>query len=159
MRVCQNPTLVEERNLQCTILRFNIDNNRVVLSGFSRGAISISYLGNSNDEISSIWTAYFAHAHFDGCCQNIPGNPKERINRMRGKKTLIAVGKNDIAQKCSKNAYLQLDALKFPVTYIEIPDIHTDKWKNLAHNPFWILHESQATEAARNWLKNLFVKD
>ena len=139
--------------------KFNIDKNKIVLSGFSRGAISISYLGNSNDEISSKWAAYFAHAHFDGCCQTIPGNCEERINRMKDKETLIAVGKNDIAHKCSTDAYRKLTNLECPVTYLEIPDIYTDKWENLAHNPFWILEDSEAAEDARNWLKNLFTDD
>ena len=140
--------------------KFVVDNDKIILSGFSRGSICVNYIGNCNDTISSKWAAYFGYAHFDGCCQIIPwGIHEERINRISGKKFLIAVGENDIAENCSKNAYNQLKDKGFPVTYIEHPDVHTDKWKNEAHNPFWILEDSEVAEEARNWLRNLFTED
>jgi hypothetical protein len=149
--------------------KFNIDNNKIILSGFSRGSVCVNYIGNCNDIISSKWAAYFTYAHFEGCCQITPGNLDERINRMNAKKILVAVGQNDLAKICSKNAYLKLQKQKLPVTYIEHPDIQintwinaynpSDPWINLNHNPFWILEDSDASEEARSWLKNLFIKD
>lgn len=131
--------------------RFCIDNDKIVLSGFSRGAVSTSYIGNYNDEIASKWAAYFAHSHFDGCCQTLLGNTNERIARIQKKKVLISVGEQDIAKKCSRGAYENLLKGGYSVTYIEVPD--------LDHSPFWILEDSESAEEARNWLRNLFTED
>jgi len=49
------------------ILRdFGGDPRRVLLDGFSRGAIACGYLGLHDDETSALWTALFAYSHFDG---------------------------------------------------------------------------------------------
>ena len=138
--------------------KFHIFEDRIILAGFSRGAVSTSYIGNYNNEIKSKWCAYFAYAHFDGCCQTCLGDPDKRIKRINGRKVLIAVGENDTAKKCSKEAYLKLKAYGFPATYIEHHDIHTDKCLNLSHNPFWILEDSEPAQKAREWLKDLFKK-
>ena len=100
--------------------------------------------------MSSKWAAYFAHAHFDGCCQTLLGNTEERIARIQKKKVLITVGGNDIAKKCSLNAYRRLLEKRCFATYIEIP--------GFSHSPLWILEESESAQKARNWLKNLFIK-
>jgi hypothetical protein len=126
--------------------KFHIDNDRILLSGFSRGSVSTSYIGNYNDSISTKWAAYFAHSHFDGCCQTVLGSPKERINRIKTKKVLISVGENDIAKKCSKEAYERLIDDGISATYIEIP--------NLDHSPAWLLEESESAEKARRWLRD-----
>jgi len=130
--------------------RFRIDSDKIVLSGFSRGAVSTSYIGNYNDEISSKWSAYFAHSHFDGCCQTLLGNTDERISRIQKKKVLISVGGHDIAKKCSRGSYEKLLKGGYDVTFIEVP--------GLEHSPFWILEDSEVAEEARNWLRNLFTE-
>jgi predicted esterase len=129
--------------------RFRIDNDKIILSGFSRGAVSTSYIGNYNDEISSKWAAYFAHSHFDGCCQTLLGNTDERISRIQKKKVLISVGGHDIAKKCSRGSYERLLKGGYDVTYIEVPD--------LDHSPFWILENSESAQKARDWLQDLFT--
>ena len=129
--------------------RFRIDNDKIVLSGFSRGAVSTSYIGNYNDEISSKWAAYFAHSHFDGCCQTLLGNTDERISRIQKKKVLISVGGDDTAKKCSRGSYERLLKEGYDVTYIEVPDLN--------HSPFWILENSESAQKARNWLQDLFT--
>lgn len=131
--------------------KFRIDNDKIVLSGFSRGAISTSYVGNYNDEISSKWAAYFAHSHFDGCCQTLLGSTEERLNRIQKKKVLISAGALGTAKKCSWEAYTKLSKEEYSVTYIEVPD--------LGHSPFWILEDSGAAKEARIWLRNLFPED
>lgn len=42
------------------------DGKRVLLAGFSRGAIGVHYLGLQDDEIASLWSAFLCHSHYDG---------------------------------------------------------------------------------------------
>jgi hypothetical protein len=130
--------------------RLSVAKDKIILSGFSRGAIGVCCIGNYNDEIASKWSAYFAHSHFDGCCIPIPGLDM-RLNRIGKKKVLITVGENDLAKGCSKEAYEKLLRKGHAVSYIEVP--------SLEHSPFWILENSESAENARNWLKNLFTED
>ncbi len=46
--------------------RFGADPDRVVLTGFSRGAIACGYIGLRNDRISSLWCGIHPCQHFDG---------------------------------------------------------------------------------------------
>lgn len=46
--------------------QFGGDPNKVVLCGFSRGAIAVSFLGLHDDEISDLWSGFVTHDHFDG---------------------------------------------------------------------------------------------
>lgn len=137
--------------------RFSINNEQLIVAGFSRGAICVNFIGNCNDIISAKWAAFFVNAHFDGCCQLVSGNVEERMSRIGGRRVLIAVGENDIARSCSLGAYNKLCALGASVCYIEAPDVITDLWKNCPdHNPYWIMEDSAAAQAARDWLKRLF---
>jgi hypothetical protein len=45
---------------------YNGDPTRVVLAGFSRGAIGVNYLGLANDAIAALWCASIAYTHYDG---------------------------------------------------------------------------------------------
>jgi hypothetical protein len=38
----------------------------VVLCGFSRGAIAVSFIGLADDEIAGLWCGLVTHDHFDG---------------------------------------------------------------------------------------------
>lgn len=46
--------------------KFGADPNRVVLTGFSRGAIACGYIGLRNDEISQLWCGMHMCQHWDG---------------------------------------------------------------------------------------------
>ena len=45
---------------------FGADPNKVFLCGFSRGAIGVNFIGLHDEQISSFWTAFITHDHFDG---------------------------------------------------------------------------------------------
>ena len=45
---------------------FGGDPKRVVLCGFSRGAIACNYIGLRDDTIASLWKAFICHSHYDG---------------------------------------------------------------------------------------------
>ncbi|WP_430933352.1 hypothetical protein [Saccharicrinis sp. 156] len=45
---------------------FNADEEKIVLTGFSRGAIACGFIGLRNDSIASLWKGIHACQHFDG---------------------------------------------------------------------------------------------
>jgi hypothetical protein len=126
--------------------RFTID--KKIIAGFSRGAVSCSYIGNFNEEISNKWDGYFAHAHFDGCCQTVKGDVQERIERIKQKKVLLSAGCDDIALKCTEMSYERLITNNIPVTILKIP--------NTGHHPYWILEQNNEAEQARKWARSFF---
>jgi hypothetical protein len=46
------------------------DNDNLILSGFSRGAIACGYIGLSNDNIAGLWKGFVACQHYDGSAWN-----------------------------------------------------------------------------------------
>ncbi|MDR1486080.1 MAG: hypothetical protein LBT09_14840 [Planctomycetaceae bacterium] len=46
--------------------RYGGDSKRVLLAGFSRGAIACFYIGLHDDQIAPLWAGFFCHSHFDG---------------------------------------------------------------------------------------------
>ena len=61
------PTLKHLRESVQSLCRdFSGDETKVVLAGFSRGAIACNYLGLHDDETSKLWSAFFAYSHYDG---------------------------------------------------------------------------------------------
>lgn len=126
--------------------KFKIRDDAIVIAGFSRGAIADSYIGNWNDEISAKWTGYFGHAHFDGSVWGGYDYP-QRLARIGHRKVLLTFGDQDTAKDVSLLAYDQLKKDGAEVEFIEVPC--------LTHTPHWILENSQASDEARVWLKNL----
>ena len=42
------------------------DPGRILLAGFSRGAIGCNYIGLRDGEIAKLWRGFFAYSHYDG---------------------------------------------------------------------------------------------
>ena len=63
---------LEETKRYCTATvqdvcrRFGGDASRVVLCGFSRGAIACNHVGLHDDAIAALWRGFFCHSHYDG---------------------------------------------------------------------------------------------
>lgn len=63
----QNATVAyAKQNVPGIIKRFNADPKKVLLCGFSRGAIGVNFLGLHDDEVAKLWTGFVTHDHFDG---------------------------------------------------------------------------------------------
>ena len=45
---------------------FNGDPTRVILAGFSRGAIACNYIGLHDDSIAKFWSGMICHSHYEG---------------------------------------------------------------------------------------------
>ena len=78
------------------IEQYNGDKNCVILCGFSRGAIGTSFIGLHDDEIASLWTAFYTHDHFDGLQEwkgSKWGSPLSKFRAEARTRLLRAAGK------------------------------------------------------------------
>ena len=156
-------------NIPRICAEFGGDPKQVVLCGFSRGAIGVSFLGLHDDEIAKLWCGLWAHDHFDGVrAWSAPwGAPLARyreeatvrLRRLQGRPVLISQAypgnqtRDFVEPLAAKNVdYLtvDMDALygKFPNAAVKHP-----------HNDRWPLRDGEATTIARAWFDRLTAAD
>ena len=152
-------------NLLRICAEFGGDAKRVVLCGFSRGAIGVSFLGLHDDEIAGLWCGLWAHDHFDGVqawsapwgapLARYRGEATVRLGRLKSRPVLISQGhpgeqtRDFVAPIVPQNVdYLTVDMTalygKFPNEAVKHP-----------HNDRWPLRDGPATEAARAWFERV----
>jgi predicted esterase len=132
--------------------KYGGDPKKVVLAGFSRGAIGCNYIGLHDDDIAALWRAFFTFSHYDG--QNTgwgyPGADRasalERLKRLKGRPQFISMEKSveDIRK------YLEGSGVKGAFTFLGI------RFRN--HSDQWVLRDIPERKAARDWLRNA-IKD
>ena len=68
--------------------RFGGDASRVVLMGFSRGAIACNYIGLHDDAMAQLWCGMICHSHYDGSLKHPAADYDEWPQRLQrlGKK-------------------------------------------------------------------------
>jgi hypothetical protein len=156
-------------NIPRICAEFGGDAKRVVLCGFSRGAIGVSFLGLHDDDVSKLWCGLWAHDHFDGVkAWTAPwGAPLARyreeaavrLRRLQGRPVLISQAypgnqtRDFVEPLASKNVdYLTIDmgALygKFPNDAVKHP-----------HNDRWPLRECAPTSVVRAWFERVTASD
>jgi len=142
------PTLRYCRETVATICRdFHGDSDKVVLCGFSRGAIACNYLGLHDDQTARLWCGFLAYSHYDGVRKwPFPGSDRpaaaQRLQRLNGRPVFI----------CSERDFV--DAVKqylLPLIPQEDMTCLSTGFRN--HNDAWILRPSVARNAARQWLR------
>ena len=122
---------------------FRVDTSRVVLTGFSRGAIACGFIGLRNSKIASLWKGMHVCQHFDGDGWR-GANKKDAILRL----------KNGIhipqfhTDNSSTVLYNMLNDANIKTTY-------TTSGLG-AHACDMFLDDRQSTLELRTWLKNLF---
>jgi hypothetical protein len=152
-------------NLPRICAEFGGDARRVVLCGFSRGAIGVSFLGLHDDEVAGLWCGFWAHDHFDGVqAWSAPwGAPLARyreeaagrLRRLQGRPVLISQGQPGeqtrafVAPIVPRNVdYLTVDMAAlygpFPNAVVKHP-----------HNDRWPLRDGPASAAARAWFERV----
>ena len=147
-------------NLPRICAEFGGDPKKVVLCGFSRGAIGVSFLGLHDDEVAQLWCGLWAHDHFDGMLEwkgHAWGSPLARyreeatvrLRRLGGRPLLVtqagAETKKFISSVAPTNVqFLNVDMAAhfggFPNDFVKHP-----------HNDRWPLRDGPSTEAARAW--------
>ena len=127
--------------------QFSGDPSRVVLGGFSRGAIACHAIGLHDDEIPALWRGFFCYSHFDGVREKWPFagsdrvSARARLERLNGRPEFICQ-ENSVA---ATREYLAGTGIAGDFTFAETG------FRN--HNDAWVLRPSPARDAAREWLR------
>lgn len=125
------------------------DPKRVVLCGFSRGAIACNYLGLYDDEIARLWRAFIPYSHYDGVHRwGYPGSDKasalKRLQRLGARPQFIC---HEGAGVSATRHYLKETGVAGNFT------IRATGFRN--HNDAWLLRPSPARKALRAWLETV----
>lgn len=131
---------------------FSGDESKVVLAGFSRGAIACNYLGLHDDETAQLWRAFFIYSHYDGVRKwPYPGSDRDsalaRLKRIGDRPQLIC-GENANAEETER--YLRPLLPNADLTFL------ATGFRN--HNDAWILRPCPARKKARQWLMRVMQK-
>jgi hypothetical protein len=127
--------------------RYGGDPSRVVLCGFSRGAIACNSIGLHDDTIAALWCGFFCHSHYDGDI-NVsqpefdPTAAVQRLGRLRGRPQWIS-HEQDASQA---QRFIEQSGVNGSFTFVAIP------YPN--HSPAWILRDNSERAQAREWLRN-----
>jgi hypothetical protein len=128
------------------------DPKRVVLCGFSRGAIACNYIGLHDNAIAKLWRAFIPYSHYDGVHERwgYPGADraaaKKRLRRLGNRPQFICqektTGRTSLA---ATRAYLKTTGFSGSFTF------QSTGFRN--HNDAWLLRPSPARATLRQWLK------
>jgi hypothetical protein len=129
------------------------DPERVVLTGFSRGAIACNFIGLYDDDISKLWCGFIPCSHYDGVSyfglpQGDRNSARQRLDRLDQRPQFICaetpVGKQSVE---STRTYLQSTGVMGKFTF------QTTGFRN--HNDSWILRPSPSRKLLRTWVEQL----
>jgi hypothetical protein len=137
------------------------DPNKVLLVGFSRGAIACNYIGLHDDEIAKLWSGFVAFSHYDGVIKSWPYSNDDRksattrLKRLGGRPQFICAeggGSVDATRK-----YLESTGAKDDFTFrtigstLKVAGIEAFRaFRN--HNDAWILRPSDTRKELRKWV-------
>jgi hypothetical protein len=157
-----------KRNVPRICAQFGGDTNKVVICGFSRGAIAVNYIGLYDDQIASLWCGFMCHDHYDGVRQwpgtqwGYPESEYRKAAAIRRKRLVMRpVLVCQAEEEGGVDATKQLiggDSEKLGFTFLAIPikkifpavpnalvlTCHTDRW---------MLVDSTERQQARIWLQ------
>ncbi len=143
------PTLRYARaTVRYLIDKFGADSSRVILAGFSRGAIAANFLGLHDDETARLWRGFICYSHYDGVHPwPYPGSDRasavERLQRLGGRPQFIS---GEATNADDTEHYLR----------------DTGSWDRGAftivgtgfrnHNDAWVLRPTEPRTRLREWL-------
>lgn len=140
----------------CT--RYGGDPQRVVLVGFSRGAISCNYIGLHDGEIARLWCAFVPYSHYDGVVERwgYPDCDRDaaiaRLRRLGGRPQFICAEEGDGNHSVrATQAYLESIGVDGRFTF------RSTGFRN--HNDAWILRPSPARDELRRWFQNVMQRN
>lgn len=131
---------------------FSGDPKRVILCGFSRGAIACNAIGLHDDEIARLWRGFVCYSHYDGV-RSWPFAGAER-NSALARLRRLGSRPQFICHEETQSAGVNLEAARAYLMSSEVPGeftFHATGFRN--HNDAWMLRPSPARDAARAWLK------
>jgi hypothetical protein len=151
-------------NLPRICAEFGGDSKKVVLCGFSRGAIGVSFLGLHDDDVAKLWCGLWAHDHFDGMLEwkgHAWGSPLARYREEASARLRRLQGRPLLVSQAGAQTRRFIDALApSGVTYLTVDmAAHFGTFPNeLAkhpHNDRWPLRDGDATSVARTWFERV----
>lgn len=133
--------------------RWGGDPERIILCGFSRGAIACNALGLHDDETAKLWRAFIVCSHYDGVRSwPFPGSDKTsavlRLKRL-GDRPQFICGERDQIE--STRQYL-IEAIASDSKPSRFTLAETG-FRN--HNDQWILRPSETRTHLRQWLADV----
>lgn len=126
--------------------RYHGDSARVVLMGFSRGAIACNYIGLHDDDIAALWCGFLCHSHYDGEFKHpAPDQPAwpERLKRLRGRPQFISQELGTAATE----AVLKSAGVQGRFTFATLPYAN--------HTARWTVCDLPLRRQAREWLEQV----
>ena len=133
------------------------DPKRVVLCGFSRGAIACNFIGLYDDKIAKLWRAMIPYSHYDGVNERwgYPDSDRQsaltRLRCLGDRPQFIcqegATGRTNLD---STRKYLEDTGIKGRFTFQQTG------FRN--HNAAWLLRPTSARRTLRTWLKKSLEK-
>ena len=127
---------------------FGGDPRRLVLAGFSRGAIACNYIGLRDDATAKLWRAFVPHSHYDGVRQwpypdSDPASAHKRLARLGDRPQFISHEESTAAIE----TYLAKARPNGPFTFAPLP------YPN--HSSAWLLKDVPLRGKARAWLADV----
>lgn len=147
------PTLKYLREAVKSVCRdYGGDETKVILCGFSRGAIACNYLGLYDDETARLWCGFLSYSHYDGVKpwpfpHSDRASALARLQRL-GSRPQFICGENNNAQETEK--YLRPLLPAADLTFM------STGFRN--HNDAWTLRPSPARDQTREWLQRVIAK-
>ena len=147
---------------------FGGDPKKVVLCGFSRGAIGVSFLGLHDDEVAKLWCGLWAHDHFDGMLEwkgHVWGSPLARYREEASVRLRRLAGRPLLVSQAGAQTRRFIDTLApSGVTYLTVDmaayfGTFPNELAKHPHNDRWPLRDGDATSAARTWFERLTATD
>jgi len=128
------------------------DPSKVILIGFSRGAIACNYIGLYDDEIAKLWRAFVPYSHYDGVRKwGYKGADKAsaltRLKRLKGRPQFICM-ENSIDET---KRYIESTGVKGDFTYVVTP------FRN--HNDRWAHCDSPQRRQLRKWVEKVLADE
>ncbi len=155
-------------NIPRICAEFGGDPKKVVLCGFSRGAIGVSFLGLHDDDVAKLWCGLWAHDHFDGMLEwkgHAWGSPLARYREEASVRLSRLQGRPLLVSQAGAQTRQFIDALApSGVTYLTVNmAAHFGTFPNeLAkhpHNDRWPLRDGDATMTARAWFERVTASE
>jgi len=147
---------------------FGGDPKKVVLCGFSRGAIGVSFLGLHDDDVAKLWCGLWAHDHFDGMLEwkgHAWGSPLARYREEASVRLSRLQGRPLLVSQAGAQTRQFIDALApSGVTYLTVNmaahfGTFPNKLAKHPHNDRWPLRDGDATMTARAWFERVTASE
>jgi hypothetical protein len=127
------------------------NSERVILCGFSRGAIACNFIGLHDDEIAELWRAFIPYSHYDGGIERWPypksdrASARSRLIRLAGRPQFIS--DESEANLGTTRTFLESTGIEGNVTFF------LTGFRN--HNDAWLLRKTPIRSKLRQWLVDI----